>query len=202
MGDERQVTIVHARLVRAVTEAGAIRQGQFTLSSGRTSNYYVDLRKVTLSPAVGMIAGRLVEIVGGLMYDAIGGPMFGADPIVGACLAFSLAPRGFAVRKREKGHGLAGLVVGSAVPGDRGVIVEDVTTSGDSVMHAVGAAQAYGIEVVRVVAVLDRTGEVRPRLAALGIPFTALLTPRDFGIEEDDGGDNDLPKQRGSISGP
>jgi orotate phosphoribosyltransferase len=201
MGDERQVTIVHARLVRAVTEAGALRQGQFTLSSGRTSNYYVDLRKVTLSPAVGMIAGRLVEVVG-FMYDAIGGPMFGADPIVGACLAFSLAQRGFAVRKREKGHGLAGLVVGSAVPGDRAVVVEDVTTSGDSLMHAVEAARAYGIRVIHAVAVFDRTGEVRPRLDLLGIPFTALLTPRDFGIGEDDGGDNDLRKQQGSIIGP
>jgi orotate phosphoribosyltransferase len=191
MGDERQVTIVHARLVRAVTEAGALRQGQFTLSSGRTSNYYVDLRKVTLSPAVGLIAGRLVEVVG-FMYDAIGGPMFGADPIVGAYLGLGLSPRGFAVRKQEKGHGLAGLVVGSAVPGDRGVVVEDVTTSGDSLMHAVGAAQAFGIEVVQAVAVLDRTGEVRPRLAALGIPFTALLTLADFGIEElHDGDDGD-----------
>jgi len=154
----------------------------FTLKSGKQSNFYIDLRQLSISPVVRHMVALLQRDLEDLQFDAVGGPSIGADPIVGAYLA-SDSPllRGFLIRKEEKGHGLAGLVIGSARPGDRVVILEDVSTTGGSMLQAVEAVRHYGCTVARGVAVLDRSdGTAARALLQVGVPYRSLLTHHDL----------------------
>jgi orotate phosphoribosyltransferase len=174
----------------ALLRRDALRTGTFTLASGRTSHYYVDGRRVTLS-AVGaaLIGAGVLD----LMADrpevaAIGGLTLGADPIVGATLAVAAARglghwRGFLVRKEAKGHGTGKLIEGPLEPGSEVVVVDDVATTGGSSLLAVKAVEAFGCQVVRVVAVLDRLEGAAAACAARGLDFRALVTIRDLGVE-------------------
>ncbi len=168
----------------------ALKRGTFTLASGRTSHYYVDGRKVTLSAdgAALVGAGVLELLLKDFKVDAVGGLTLGADPIVGATLA--LAPgvglgrmRGFLVRKEAKGHGTGRLVEGPLEPGSTVAIVDDVATTGGSSLQAVEAAEAMGCKVAVVIVVLDRLEGAAAAFAARGLPFRALLTIRDLGVE-------------------
>src|SRR4051812_15889654 len=123
----------------ALLKRDALRTGTFTLASGRTSHYYVDGRKVTLSAEGAALIGAGVL---GLLADlpgvsAVGGLTLGADPIVGATLAVAGAGgrpglRGFLVRKEAKAHGTGQLVEGPVAAGESVVIVDDVATTGGS----------------------------------------------------------------------
>jgi orotate phosphoribosyltransferase len=109
--------------------------------------------------------------------EAIGGPCVGADPIVGGFL-YQIGPsnvRGFLVRKEEKGHGVDGLIIGSVKPGDRCLIVEDVTTSGGSLLRACEIVQKFGCEVAEVISVVDRNAGARELFDRHGIKFSSLL---------------------------
>jgi orotate phosphoribosyltransferase len=168
----------------------ALKRGTFTLASGRTSHYYVDGRKLTLSAegAASIGAGVLELLAGEFKVDAVGGLTMGADPIVGATLALASAAglghlRGFLVRKEAKAHGTAKLVEGPLEPGSTVAIVEDVATTGGSALQAVVAAQAMGCKVAVVIAVLDRLEGAAAAFAERGLPFRALLTIRDLGVE-------------------
>jgi orotate phosphoribosyltransferase len=174
----------------ALLERDALRRGTFTLASGRSSHYYVDGRKLTLSSegAVLIGAGVLEQIARRRDVTAVGGLTLGADPIVGAALA--LAPgaglghlRGFLVRKQAKTHGTGNLVEGPLEPGSTVAIVDDVATTGGSSLQAAVAVQAMGCKVAVVIAVLDRLEGADAAFAARGLPFHALLTIRDLGIE-------------------
>lgn len=168
----------------------ALQVGQFVLASGRKSHFYVDARKVTLSAeGACVIALGVLELIDGHPeVAAIGGMTLGADPIVGAALG--LAPlsgrpalRGFLVRKEAKGHGTGRLVEGSIEPASKVVIVEDVATTGASAIKAVEAAEQLGCEVVSVIAVLDRLEGAAEVFHQRGLPFHALTTIRDLGVE-------------------
>jgi orotate phosphoribosyltransferase len=174
----------------ALLKRDALRTGTFTLASGRTSHYYVDGRKVTLSAegAFEVGAGVLALIADLTGLAAIGGLTMGADPIVGATLAMAgLAGRkgllGFLVRKEAKGHGTGKLVEGPLEAGMDVVIVDDVATTGGSSLQAVDAVEAMGCKVVRVVVVLDRLEGAAEAFAARGLDFRALVTIRDLGVE-------------------
>jgi orotate phosphoribosyltransferase len=168
----------------------ALKRGTFTLASGRTSHYYVDGRKLTLSAegAASIGAGVLELLAGEFKVDAVGGLTMGADPIVGATLALASAAglghlRGFLVRKEAKVHGTANLVEGPLEPGSTVAIVDDVATTGGSSLQAVVAAQAMGCKVAVVIAVLDRLEGAAAAFAERGLPFRSLLTIRDLGVE-------------------
>ncbi|MFO0952534.1 MAG: orotate phosphoribosyltransferase [Isosphaeraceae bacterium] len=174
----------------ALLKRDALRTGQFTLASGRSSHYYVDGRKVTLSAegAAAIGAGVLERIADLPKVDAVGGLTMGADPIVGATLAAAgsgarPALRGFLVRKEAKGHGTGKLVEGPIEPGETVVIVDDVATTGGSSLQAVAAVEALGCKVARVVVVLDRLEGAAAAFAAKGLDFQSLLTIRDLGVE-------------------
>lgn len=172
----------------ALLKRDAVRTGEFTLSSGRKSHYYADVRQVTLSPegaqAVGLAVFALARKVGA---TAVGGLAIGADPIVGATVFASIPygtpMRGFIVRAAEKDHGVGGLVAGPLRKGDRVVIVDDVGTTGASALKAADAAEALGCEVALVVVVLDRMEGARQAVQARGYDFVCLATVRDLGIE-------------------
>lgn len=165
----------------------ALEFGDFTLKSGKKSHFYLDCRKLTLSTGVAYVVDAILESVDTTDFDAIGGPCVGADPIVGAFLDrmenLDIVPyRGFLVRKEEKGHGKSGLVIGSVKPGDECLVVEDVTTSGGSLLRAVQVIQEFGCKVKQVVSIVDREEGASELFLEHGIKFTPLLTLSDLGI--------------------
>ena len=142
--------------LKALLKEKAVKVGEFTLSSGKKSNFYIDCRKVTLDPSgAKLIGGLILDKINGLKADAIGGLTLGADPIVGAVIALGDLP-GFIVRKEEKEHGTKQKIEGLLESGWRVVIVEDVATTGSSALQAIRAAEAVGAKVIKVIAVVDR----------------------------------------------
>ncbi len=174
----------------AILQRDALKQGTFTLASGRTSHYYVDGRKVTLSAEGAALigAGVVEQVFERPQIDAVGGLTLGADPIVGATLAVAAGRglgslRGFLVRKETKTHGTGNLIEGPLEPGSTVAIVDDVATTGGSSLQAVKAVEAIGCKVAVVIVVLDRLEGAATAFADRGLPFVPLLTIRDLGVE-------------------
>lgn len=143
-------------LKKLLRETGAVKTGEFTLSSGKKSNFYIDCRKVTLHPRGAKLIGKIIlDKIKGLKIDAIGGLTLGADPITSAVVTLSDIP-GFIVRKREKEHGTKQKIEGLIEPGWNVVVVEDVATTGASALQAIEAVEAFGAKVVKVISVVDR----------------------------------------------
>jgi len=167
----------------------SFRLGQFKLSSGGTSDYYIDCRLTTLDAAGALVTGQTVlqEIERrGWKADAIGGLTMGADPIVVATSVISAQQgkpiNGFLVRKAEKGHGTAQRIEGFREKGARVVVVDDVCTTGASTVQAIEAAREHGFEVVGVLCLVEREeagGRVNVEKAAAPAPFVALFTAND-----------------------
>jgi orotate phosphoribosyltransferase len=164
------------------------RDPVFTLASGKKSNFYFNLKAVTYYPPSLVLIGRLVfaMIRGlGLAPKGAGGLTMGADPIAIAVAYTSQlenAPiQAFSVRKEPKGHGLRLPIEGTMEPGDPAVILEDVVTTGGSTIKAIEAARGFGLEIVRVVALLDRCEENgRANIEACGVEMASLLDISDF----------------------
>ncbi|QDV32737.1 orotate phosphoribosyltransferase [Tautonia plasticadhaerens] len=168
----------------------ALKVGTFTLASGRSSHYYVDGRRVTLSAeGAALVGSGMLELLDEVPeVAAVGGLTMGADPIVGAALAVAGSGRrpdlrGFLVRKEAKGHGTGNLVEGPLEPGSTVAILDDVATTGGSSLKAVEAARAMGCRVARVIVMLDRLEGAADAFADAGLEFRALLTIRDLGVE-------------------
>src|ERR1700686_3875616 len=132
----------------------SFRLGEFKLSSGGTSDYYIDCRRTTLDAKGARLTGGVFsdEIrQRGWKPQAIGGLTMGADPIVTAVSVVSGELNGFLVRKAEKQHGTGQRIEGFGDKGARVVIVDDVCTTGASTAQAIEAAREYGFEVVGVI---------------------------------------------------
>ena len=175
------------RLLALALERGAIRYGDFTLSSGRKSGYYFDGRLLSLDPEGAHLLGEaLLPMLWDAEVAAIGGPTLGADPIVAAVAAASWRRGspipGFIVRKEAKGHGTAQLIEGPLPAGARVAVVDDTCTTGGSLFHAIGAVEAAGGAVSLVAAVLDRNEGGSQALRERGYPFAALLVAGDDGV--------------------
>ncbi len=167
----------------------AYARRRVVLASGRESDFYVDCRGVALSAAGHRLIGKLVlEAAFEMAPDlqAVGGLTMGADPIASAASltsAFQGRPVGaFLVRKEPKGHGTSQWVEGLQLlpPGARAVVVEDVITTGGSSLKAVERARLAGLDVVGVVALVDRSEGGRENLEAAGLKVTALFSRQDF----------------------
>lgn len=165
----------------------ALEYGDFTLKNGDKSSFYLDMRKLSLhSLGAKYITMNMWDALGDLDFEAIGGPSIGADPIVGAYLRECVwrtrldkevrEVRGFLIRKEEKEHGKGGLVIGSVKPGDRVVVVEDVSTSGGSALRAVKIIEEFGCKVIKVLSVCDRDAGAKETIEKLGIPFQSILS--------------------------
>ena len=167
----------------------SFRLGQFTLSSGGTSDYYIDCRLTTLDANGALATGHAVldEIrKRGWNADAIGGLTMGADPIVVATSVISAQEgspiHGFLVRKADKTHGTLQKIEGFRAKAARVVIVDDVCTTGGSTIQAIEAAREHGFEVVGVLCLVDRqqdNGRANVEKAAAPAPFVALFTASD-----------------------
>src|ERR1043166_9273158 len=137
----------------------SFRLGEFKLSSGGTSDYYIDCRTTTLDARGAQLTGQvfLEEIrARGWNPQAIGGLTMGADPIVVAVAVVSGAIHGFLVRKAEKQHGTGQRIEGFRENGARVVIVDDVCTTGASTVQAIEAARDFGFEVIGVMCLVER----------------------------------------------
>ena len=159
----------------------SMRFGEFVLSSGATSNYYIDVRKTSLHPdGLRMIAKMFWEVLQADQVTAIGGLTMGADPLVTGLMLYSAERgrplEGFLVRRTNKDHGTRGQVEGNLAGHKRVAILDDVITSGESSIIAAEAAESYKAEVVRVLAVVDRAQGAGQIFQQRGYPFTALFS--------------------------
>ena len=194
----------HAQQLLALLARTSFRLGQFKLSSGGTSDYYIDCRTTTLHAEGGRLTGHaILELLEANHIDAeaVGGLTMGADPIVsnvatasaqralsGSVQSQPNAPRlhGFLVRKAEKAHGTGRRIEGFCREGARVVIVDDVCTTGASTINAIEAAQEAGMQVVAVVCIVEReeaNGRPSVESAAKGAPFLRLFSANDVRAE-------------------
>lgn len=148
--------------LKLILKNKSILKGDFTLASGKKSNYYIDARLTTLDPEGVNLISRIFldEIKKNPEIKVVGGPTMGADPIVGATIALShelgKSLSGFLVRKEEKGHGTGKIIEGNLKEGDKVAVVEDVVTTGGSVFKAIDAIEKFGVKVEKVLVVVDR----------------------------------------------
>jgi orotate phosphoribosyltransferase len=167
----------------------SFRLGQFKLSSGGTSDYYIDCRTTTLDAKGSRLTGEGFsdEIrKRGWKPQAIGGLTMGADPIVVAVSVVSGDLHGFLVRKAEKQHGTGQRIEGFREKGARVVIVDDVCTTGASSVQAIEAAREFGFEVVGAMCLVEREeAKGRPNVekAAAPAPFVSIFTAGDVRAE-------------------
>ena len=172
----------------ALVRHKALKFGNFTLASGKKATYYLDGKQITLDPhGARLVAEGILDLLDAKhMPAAIGGMSIGADPITAAVVTMSSVRgtpvAGFMVRKESKGHGTNQFIEGPVTPGDEVVIVEDVVTTGGSSLMAIDRAEAFGLKVVQVLAIVDRMEGGADAFAKRGYPLTSLLTIRDFGI--------------------
>jgi orotate phosphoribosyltransferase len=163
----------------------SFRLGEFKLSSGGTSDYYVDCRTTTLDARGAQLTGEvfLEEIrKRGWNPQAIGGLTMGADPIVVAVAVASGNINGFLVRKAEKQHGTGRRIEGFGEKGARVVIVDDVCTTGSSTVQAIEAARDFGFDVAGVMCLVEREeakGRPNVEAAAAPAPFVSVFRASD-----------------------
>jgi orotate phosphoribosyltransferase len=193
------ITTTHSQLLLALLARISFRLGQFKLSSGGTSDYYIDCRTTTLHAEGGRLTGHaILELLeaNNIDADAVGGLTMGADPIVSnvatasawRALTKPTAPllHGFLVRKAEKAHGTGRRIEGFCHPGARVVIVDDVCTTGASTINAIEAAREAQMTVAAVVCIVEReeaNGRPAVETAAAGAPFLSLFTANDVRAE-------------------
>jgi orotate phosphoribosyltransferase len=169
-------------------EKEALRRGSFVLSSGKTSNYYLDGRVITMTPEGAYLAASIIlAMTRNTGINAIGGPTLGADPIVGAIAAVSHLKqepmRTFIVRKAAKEHGTQRQVEGPALAaGDRVVLVDDVATTGKALIEAKQALEKIGVVAQKAIVIVDRCEGAVENLKNSGLALESIFTIRDFGL--------------------
>lgn len=157
-------------IARLLKENGAVEYGDFTLASGAKSTYYLDVKSALANPLVLKAVGE--EIAGKTSFDVVAGVAVGGVPLAVATSLASGKPYAI-IRTGEKTHGKSGRIIGK-VAGTRVLLVEDVTTSGGSVLRGIEALRAAGAIVNTVVTVVDREAGADDALAKEGVHLLAL----------------------------
>ena len=165
----------------------AVKRGEFTLRSGKTSNWFIDAKQTTCSPdGMLLVADALLDVLPDDI-TALGGLTMGADAVAFGVAAIAATRgrmlRSFSVRKEEKDHGGGGRIAGALQPGDRVAMTEDAITRGVAFMEAAAAIRAAGAEPVLAIPVVDRGGTARAMCEAEGIAFMPLVTAPDLGFD-------------------
>lgn len=167
----------------------SLKYGDFTLSSGKRSPYYIDARLTTMSAAGLRAVGKAgCAAIAHANWDAslVGGLTLGADPVAYAIARESLETDrpldAFTVRKEVKAHGTGRLIEGCFTKGGRVVVVEDVITTGRSALRAIAAVEQAGGQVAGVLAVVDRQEAGRETIEKAGFEVVSLVTLEDLGI--------------------
>jgi orotate phosphoribosyltransferase len=185
----RALDEMRERLLELILEVSFERR-TFTLTSGRTSDYYLDLRQTLMRPLGQKLAGELMlaKLMAGPRVDAVGGMAVGAVPLVAAVLAAAAhhdpgTPLlGFFVRKEAKGHGTRRQIEGAFAAGQRVALLEDTCTTGGSTLEALDAVERAGGRVARVLCIVDRSEGAAEAFAAHGLALEALFTRKDLPV--------------------
>ena len=173
------------RLKELITEH-SYREGEFILASGQVSDHFFDVKRTLLLPeGAALTAKMILDKLKNQNVTAIGGLELGACPVVSNVVAISHSYgkpiNGFYIRKQPKGRGTNQRIEGLDLnKDDRVVLVEDVTTTGGSVLKAVEAITALGCDIAGILTIVDRQQGAEANLARHGLSLTALLTREDF----------------------
>lgn len=164
-------------LAEALFRIGALRFGRFTLASGKSSSYYLDLRVVPSDPVAYQLAVAaylaVAKEIGTGSFDVVAG-VATAGVTVSSPLAYVLKKPMVYVRKEEKGHGLRKLVEGAVQPKWKALVVDDLVTTGGSVISAVEALRESGCDVKDALVLVDRLEGARSNLAKLGVRLSSF----------------------------
>ena len=167
-----------SELIKLLKECGAIQFGHFVLTSGAESNYYIDIKKASTNPHVlKNIAEAMVEYTEG--YNVIAGMELGAVPLAVA-LSLETGIPYVIIRKKKREHGTGKQIEGGDVKGKKVLIVEDVTTSGGSVIKSINILRENKAIADKVIVVVDRESGTKEKLQQLDINFIALLSVSDI----------------------
>lgn len=170
----------------ALLKKDAFKRGEFILSSGKPSDYYLDGRIVTLSSQGAYLVGSIIlELIRDKGVTAVGGPTIGADPIIGAVIALAhlrnLNLKAFIVRKSTKEHGSKRQVEGPALnPGEKVLLIDDVATTGKALLEAKEALDKSAVKIESALVIVDRLEGARTNLEKEGLKLDALFTIEDF----------------------
>jgi orotate phosphoribosyltransferase len=186
-GGPRLSRVTDRDALLSLVKSQAIVHGKVTLSSGREADYYVDLRRTTLSGEAAPLVGRvMLELTADWDFDAVGGLTMGADPIA-AAMVHQAAAQGrrldaFVVRKEAKAHGLQRRIEGPDITGRRVLVVEDTSTTGGSPLTALAAVREAGAVPVGVATIADRDTGAGEKIEAEGVPYRFVYSLADLGL--------------------
>ncbi|WP_428940424.1 orotate phosphoribosyltransferase [Fontivita pretiosa] len=168
------------QLARRIAEVALLR-GEFTLRSGRKSNYYLDKYRFETQPDILRTLGDLLAERVRASVDRIAGAELGAVPLAAVTSIASGKPCVF-IRNQKKQYGTGKLVEGVLNPGETVMIVEDVLTTGGQVLESCKILTDLGVKIDRIVGVIDRLEGARENIEKAGYVFESLFTTRDLGI--------------------
>ncbi len=164
------------QLISLLNDNNVIKFGKFTLSSGRESDYYVDMKKAITDPQILSQVSKIIsQIISDDDIDRVAGPALGAVPIATAVALHAGIPM-LMIRKAQKDYGTSQLIEGELKTGDKVIVVEDVTTTGHSLLKAVRAVQDNGGVVERTFVVVDREEGAVEELKKQGITLEPLVS--------------------------
>lgn len=171
-------------LIGLLKDNGVFLEGDFLLSSGKKSNYYINMKKAITDPEIlSTIAKLITELISDDSIDKVAGPALGAVPIATAISLESKLPL-LMIRKEKKGYGTSKLIEGELNPGDEVIVVEDVTTTGGSLLKAIKAIQDNGGIVKRAFVVVDREEGAKEAFDKEGITLESLISVNEFFKDE------------------
>ncbi len=163
----------------------AYKEGDFVLSSGQRSSYYINGKQVTLHPQGALAVGRLLLSQLPIETEAVAGLTLGADPIVSAVSVVSALENrpipALIIRKEAKGHGTMAYIEGPSLPaGAKVVVLEDVVTTGQSAMKAVERLREAGYSVEQVISIVDRQQGGAEFYQSVGLKFQTVFSIEDI----------------------
>ncbi len=167
-------------LINLLKTNQVIKFGKFTLSSGRKSDYYVDMKKAITDPQIlSLVAKIITHMISDHQIDKIAGPALGAVPIATAVALHSDISM-LMIRKAQKDYGTSKLIEGDLKKGDKVIVVEDVTTTGKSLLKAVKAVIDNGGQIERAFVVVDREEGAVDELRKEGLQLEPIVSISDF----------------------
>ena len=167
-------------LIDLLKENGVFLEGDFTLSSGKKSNYYINMKKAITEPEILSTISKLItQKIDLYDIDKVAGPALGAVPIATAVSLESKLPL-LMIRKEKKGYGTSKLIEGELNEGDNVIVVEDVSTTGGSLLKAIRAINDNGGNVKRAFVVVDREEGAIETFEKEGITLEPLISVKDF----------------------
>jgi len=166
------------KLVQLLKESGAVKFGKFVLSSGISSNYYIDIKQASTNPTIlKEIAKEMSKFAEN--YDLVAGLELGAVPLIVA-LSLETGIPFVIIRKEEKMHGTGKMIEGESVENKKVLLVEDVTTTGASVLKAINVLRKNGAILDKVVSVVDRESGAREKIEREGLKLISLISVKDL----------------------